>query len=312
MKKTKKRTRIGIWGFGVVGQSALTYFQTKNCLLEVLDSKKPNKQGIKLLAHTKTPFYTDTDLEQFLHRNDKILASPGIDVQPYNNYQHKWLTELDILHKERTCPLIAITGTVGKTTITHLLSALLKKQGLLVWDGGNIGTGMLGLLTACAPVDCAVLEVSSFELEQCTTCAPDLAIWTNFHENHLDRHGTMADYYAAKKKIIAYQKSTQHALVPFSLIDSFSSDSTLQSTMYFFSIKKPTTKELKKLKPQHTIFFIDNKHVMSCTGAQRTPQKNSTITKLFAQLPSITFTDNILVTAIAAYLSALFIDNNKT
>jgi UDP-N-acetylmuramoylalanine--D-glutamate ligase len=96
--------------------------------------------------------------------------------------------------------VVAITGTNGKSTTTALIGWVLKQAGLTVHVGGNIGIGVLALP---APTKDAVyvIEVSSYQLDLTTTFAPDAAVLTNISPDHLDRHGGMAGYVAAKKRI---------------------------------------------------------------------------------------------------------------
>ncbi|MFN4091276.1 MAG: UDP-N-acetylmuramoyl-L-alanine--D-glutamate ligase [Brevundimonas sp.] len=96
--------------------------------------------------------------------------------------------------------VIAITGTNGKSTTTALIGWVLKQAGLKVAVGGNIGIGVLAL-PAPAEVSFYVLEVSSYQLDLTTSFAPDVAILTNISPDHLDRHGGMAGYVAAKRRI---------------------------------------------------------------------------------------------------------------
>ena len=99
MENKKKKEKIGIWGFGIVGKSALRYFAKKNCSIEVLDAR-PLKQHEKTeLNSLGVPFFGTSELDRFLKRNNSILASPGIDLRPHSQYQHKWITELDIIQK---------------------------------------------------------------------------------------------------------------------------------------------------------------------------------------------------------------------
>lgn len=96
--------------------------------------------------------------------------------------------------------VVAITGTNGKSTTTALIGWVLKQAGLTVHVGGNIGIGVLALP---APTKAAVyvVEVSSYQLDLTTTFAPDVAILTNISPDHLDRHGGMEGYVAAKKRL---------------------------------------------------------------------------------------------------------------
>ena len=101
--------------------------------------------------------------------------------------------------------VIAITGTNGKSTTTALIGWVLKQAGLKVAVGGNIGIGVLAL-PAPAEVGVYVIEVSSYQLDLTTSFAPDVAILTNISPDHLDRHGGMEGYVAAKKRIFAHAR----------------------------------------------------------------------------------------------------------
>lgn len=114
------------------------------------------------------------------------------------------------------CPasIVGITGSAGKTTTTTLVGEILKSKvederskngvGAAVWVGGNIGNPLIGDIERIAPGDVVVIELSSFQLELMTR-SPRVACITNITPNHLDRHGTMEAYIAAKKRILDFQ-----------------------------------------------------------------------------------------------------------
>ena len=108
--------------------------------------------------------------------------------------------------------VIAITGTNGKSTTTALIGWVLKQAGLKVAVGGNIGIGVLAL-PAPAEVGVYVIEVSSYQLDLTTGFAPDVAILTNISPDHLDRHGGMEGYVAAKARIFQAHVDGRTALV---------------------------------------------------------------------------------------------------
>lgn len=116
--------------------------------------------------------------------------------------------------------IVAITGTNGKSTTTALIGWVLKQAGMTVHVGGNIGIGVLAL-PAPTPGANYVIEVSSYQLDLTTTFAPDVAILTNLSPDHLDRHGGMEGYAAAKRRIFQAQGHGAIALVgiddPFGL-----------------------------------------------------------------------------------------------
>ncbi|MFN7108685.1 MAG: UDP-N-acetylmuramoyl-L-alanine--D-glutamate ligase [Brevundimonas sp.] len=116
------------------------------------------------------------------------------------------------LPKDQRPRVVAITGTNGKSTTTALIGWVLKSAGLTVHVGGNIGIGVLAL-PAPTPDAVYVIEVSSYQLDLTTTFAPDVAILTNISPDHLDRHGGMEGYVAAKARIFAAQGPDAVALV---------------------------------------------------------------------------------------------------
>ncbi len=108
--------------------------------------------------------------------------------------------------------VVAITGTNGKSTTTALIGWVLKQAGLSVHIGGNIGIGVLALPEPTADA-VYVIEVSSYQLDLTTSFAPDVAILTNVSPDHLDRHGGMEGYVAAKRRIFQAQDGEALALV---------------------------------------------------------------------------------------------------
>lgn len=108
--------------------------------------------------------------------------------------------------------VVAITGTNGKSTTTALIGWVLKQAGLTVHIGGNIGIGVLALPEPTADA-VYVIEVSSYQLDLTTGFAPDVAILTNVSPDHLDRHGGMEGYVAAKRRIFQAQDGEALALI---------------------------------------------------------------------------------------------------
>ncbi len=111
------------------------------------------------------------------------------------------------------CPTVGITGSAGKTTTTALVGQMARaKLGNRAYVGGNIGDPLLNYVDEMGPNDLAVLEISSFQLEQ-MTISPNVAAVLNITPNHLDRHGTMEAYTAAKKRILDFQAAQDNAVL---------------------------------------------------------------------------------------------------
>lgn len=279
--------KIGIWGLGVVGTSAIKYFVAKGYNVQVMDQKEPNPQQQALLNTLNVPFFLQNELNSFLQCNDFILPSCGVDLRPYASYAPKFLSELDLFYSECKKPIIAITGSVGKTTSTHLLSELLKAQGKKVFTGGNIGVGLLESIEQANATDYVVLEVSSFQLERCEAFAPDLAICTNIFANHLDRHGSMEEYVRTKMQIIRFQKTGQRSLFPAALYNQIM-QSNAASTPSFFSCN-----EIPFNSDFHRFYFLRKAKI--CMNYQTSLQA---IIDLH-ELPWVSYAENIILLASA-------------
>ena len=120
-------------------------------------------------------------------------------------------SEMEVFFEVCPCPIIAVTGSDGKTTTTTIIAELLKAAGKRVWVGGNIGHPLLCEADGMLPTDCAVLELSSFQLMTMKR-SPHIAVVTNLAPNHLDVHRDMAEYVAAKENIFRHQSGEDVAV----------------------------------------------------------------------------------------------------
>lgn len=213
-----KNSRIGIWGFGVVGKAAFRFFHSQGIKnIALLDKNKLTAENSAIVEKYGINFFQQTNpqtIQLFLEQCDYLIISPGIDISQWNLTLPTLLTEIDLFFNYYKGPIIAITGTVGKTTITTLLGSLLHREGEGANSGGNIGLGMLDLLIDGASSR-MILELSSFQLEHSTSFAPQIAIITNLYPNHLDRHETMEEYIKAKSKIFTQQQPTDHLIIDY-------------------------------------------------------------------------------------------------
>ena len=123
-------------------------------------------------------------------------------------------SEMEVFFRVCPCPIIAVTGSDGKTTTTTIIAKLLEKAGFTVHVGGNIGQPLLCEAGKMRPDHYAVLELSSFQL-MTMTCSPHIAVVTNLAPNHLDVHKDMAEYVAAKENIFQHQKAGDVAVFNF-------------------------------------------------------------------------------------------------
>lgn len=215
--------KFAIIGLGVSGKAALRYALACGAEVSVSD----NRSQEQLVAEL-TVFAADIDYEighslEFLAKADVIFVSPGVacdDLLEELQKQGKVIVgELSLAAPVINYPVIAVTGTNGKTTVTSLIGQLLKDAGKNVFVGGNIGTPLLDWLCENETVDYIVLELSSFQLEYMGDFRVDIALLLNITPDHLDRHGDMASYLEAKMNIFTNQNEYHLALLPINDFD---------------------------------------------------------------------------------------------
>src|SRR3984957_692670 len=254
-----KDKRICIWGLGKVGMSAARFLQEQGATIIGIDKNTELNIDNSLFGTIVAESSKDIELQCA----DYIIASPGVDVRnSYHRYHQKWVTELDLFYHFWKKPIYAVTGSIGKTTVTHLLGQLLQRLGCNVAVGGNIGTPMLDFVQYKDKYDAILLEVSSFQLEHCTSFAPDLAIWTNFIPNHLDRH-TIDEYFEAKTQILTHQKPAQLALIPYDVFTT----RLPEKPYHILCPHELTQQEQKRLHEHgHTLYYLKNNMLYKNSG----------------------------------------------
>src|SRR2546425_1730921 len=149
-------------------------------------------------------------------RFDLAVLSPGIAPQrPLVTGLNGTpvLSELELAYRFCLCPVIAITGTNGKTTTTELIDAVLQRCGKRSVAAGNNGQAFSDAVANTAGLDALVLETSSFQLEKIEQFRPDLAIWLNLTPDHIDRHGSMEAYAKAKARVFENQSRQDFAIL---------------------------------------------------------------------------------------------------
>lgn len=280
-----KNKKIGIWGFGVVGKSVYDFIQPFSHSIQILD--KQNQTNPHWIEQT------EISTIQFLEYNDIIITSPGIPLHKYQAYHHKFITELDIFAQQYIGKTIAITGTLGKTSITHAIQHC--SPGSIA--AGNIGYPMLTAACQKPTPSKIVLELSSFQLQYIKTFAPDIALWTNFYPNHLDHHASEEEYFTSKCNIFKYQKKDQFAIIPCSLIQHIQKTITIKSQIFLTCNQYCTTHI-------YPTFYIQNNNI-----ALSQDNKKFIIFDNVNALPIYTYVENWIQIIAALYLQNLELTN---
>jgi len=169
-----------------------------------------------------------------------LIPSPGVPLTlPYiQKAVEKGVPltgELDIFSRYCNIPVIAVTGTNGKTTTTALVGELLQACGFSCFTGGNIGIPLVNALTDKTTVDWIVAEVSSFQLDLAKTFAPKIGLLLNISEDHLDRYPSYKAYRMSKWSLFSRQTKTDTAVINRDIPEFHAGAKTLPSTRICFS-----------------------------------------------------------------------------
>lgn len=200
---------IAVIGLARTGIATANFLAQRGARVTVCD-QKPREQLVdavmELEPGIETRFETPAPEEAAV---DLIVLSPGVDIHnpalaPARQRGVEIISELELASRLCTTPIIAVTGTNGKTTTTSLIGALLKGAGHDIKVGGNIGVPFVALIDP-PPKDYMVIEVSSFQLECVETFHPFISVILNLTPDHLDRHGSIETYAALKERIAARQ-----------------------------------------------------------------------------------------------------------
>ena len=209
-----------VLGLGRSGEAAARLLLESGATVTVLDSGDPvpRRATAELLSSRGARVVLGNDALRCVQEFDFAVLSPGIDpVVPLARRPVEagipLLGEIELAFRSCRCPVVAVTGTNGKTTTTGLAAALLNAAGLKTEACGNIGLPFSEVAARSASLDAAVVEISSFQLETTDTFRPRVAVWTNFSANHLDRYPDVASYRAAKLRIFDRQTADDFAVV---------------------------------------------------------------------------------------------------
>ena len=232
-----------IIGLGASGVSMAKFLRSKGkkVIATDLDESKTkiadelSKSGVK----TQIGFHDQTIFNQA----KVMIPSPGV---PLNNKFIKTalsngvaLTcELDIFTKYNKLPIIAITGTNGKTTVTTLIGDIIKQSSMTPFVGGNIGIPLIEHLMSKKKADIIVAEISSFQLDISKNFKPDVGVLLNISQDHLDRYENFQEYINSKWSIFKNQTSSDTAVINQSIHKFDEISQTLKSKLISFSSNK--------------------------------------------------------------------------
>ena len=241
-----KNKKVLVVGLARTGLGTVRFLAGKGARLKVSEAKPAGQleAARKALAdipiewemggHT-LPFFGDVDL---------IVVSPGVpmDISPLAQARRKKipvLSEVELAFRFLRRPLIAVTGTNGKTTTTTLIGEMLRASGKRVFVGGNIGNPLIDYVGTPQKEEWVVAEISSFQLEGIVAFRPTIGVLLNITEDHLDRYSDFQEYIRAKARIFQNQGREDTALLNADDPLTFQFAHRVESQVLLFSAQRP-------------------------------------------------------------------------
>jgi UDP-N-acetylmuramoylalanine--D-glutamate ligase len=216
-----KNQNIAVLGAGLSGTAAALLLKSEGAHVTVFDSAEEKdllKSTIDNLRAQRVRVICGTAADEDSSAYQIAVLSPGIDpasrlARNFSSRNIDMIGELELGWRFCEIPVIAVTGTNGKTTTTELLAEMLNACGQRTIACGNIGKPLSAVARDKTQFDVLTVEVSSFQLETIQTFRPSISLWLNFAPDHLDRYRSVADYRAAKLRIFENQRADDVAVV---------------------------------------------------------------------------------------------------
>jgi UDP-N-acetylmuramoylalanine--D-glutamate ligase len=212
--------RVLVVGMARTGIATAKFLKAKGSLVTTTEvkSEEEMKEAVQeLKGMGLSTEWGGHQTETFL-KQDLIVVSPGVDlsmdpIQKAIRHGVRVISEIELAYHFIRVPILAITGTNGKTTTTLLIGEMLKEDGKKVGVGGNVGEPLILFADGRDRWEVLVVEISSFQLEAIEDFRPRISVLLNITEDHLDRYCSYTDYIKAKMRIFANQNSGDAAIL---------------------------------------------------------------------------------------------------
>ena len=215
-----KDKKVLIVGLGASGFAAALFLARRGAKIKISEQLDgvAVRQRLDALAPYNVKFQLGNHTPEFCGDAELVVVSPGVDIssQPLRAAVKSGVPiigEMELGFMFCKAPVIAVTGTNGKTTTTELIGRIISVSGKHTVVCGNIGNPLTGEVDLLTPDSVAVVEVSSFQLETIKTFKPFVSVLLNVTEDHYERHGNLGNYKAAKFRIFEKQDANDWAVL---------------------------------------------------------------------------------------------------
>ncbi len=246
-----KNEKFLVFGMQRSGVNAALCLLSQGAIVSIYD----DDSGVYDTAFCKTVIEKGAEIAHYIEENeenyealnslfdcDVVVVSPGVSADnsllvKLKRLNKRIIGELELGYLLSRAPIIAVSGTNGKTTVSTILHKVLTDAGETCFLGGNVGTPFSEFALSTVPTDVCVLEVSSFQLETVSSFTPHIAVMLNVTEDHLDRHYSMENYCYLKKRLFKNLRESEWAVLNYddAIVRGFSKD--LKCKVAWFSAK---------------------------------------------------------------------------
>lgn len=241
------KTRFLVVGMSKSGRAACELLLKYGARVRIFDSAPDPDvaKGMKELEGKGATIVSVADVKEAVRASDVVVLSPGVpvdnDVPAFAADEGKCVIgELELGYLTCRAPIVAVTGTNGKTTTCSLVDDILKKSGIQSVLCGNVGTPLTKVVGELDEKTVAVVEVSSFQLETTRKFAPHIACILNITPDHLSRHYNMENYVYLKSKILANLGESEYAVLSADDETVVGLAANTKAKKILFSVKKQT------------------------------------------------------------------------
>lgn len=210
MSSVLKDRKVMVIGLGRSGIAAARFAALRGAHVTVLEKRNfPELKGaVSKLDNLRIEYSFGRNDPKLMLEADMIVVSPGVplNIPGFDDARRKGIPiigELELAVREIKTPIVAVTGTNGKTTTTSLIGHLLSACGFKTCVGGNIGNALTGLIEEANKSEWVVVEVSSYQIETTPSLSPGIAVLLNVTPDHLDRHASFEEYLNIKAQLFA-------------------------------------------------------------------------------------------------------------
>lgn len=201
-------------GLGETGLSVAEYLSKNQIPFTVLDTRaNPPQLAAFKQRFPNTEIYLGELEESKFSQASQVIVSPGVDINHHalrkavKDHDCECIGDIELFARSSTKPVVAVTGSNGKSTVTSLIAELAKCANVRAYAGGNLGPPALELLKH-EDAELFVLELSSFQLESTQSLQPQVSVVLNISPDHLDRHGNVERYAQIKERIYSHANNS--------------------------------------------------------------------------------------------------------